>query len=186
MKRRWPAAVEHRQSLLHIERRQERDREPARLGGGEAAKPHLGRIGIGAAVGLVMEVVKLPDGGIAGLRHLDIGLGGNGLKFIRIHLQRKAVHGVAPGPEEAIVGARALGQAGDRPLMGMAVDVGHTRQCQATDPLGTLPVIDRHSGDPAIVTDRDGHARLHPFREKSLETCSLRGSWHRLCCIDSF
>ena len=58
------------EATMHVESRQERDREAAGLGGGEAAQPHLGRIAIRGAVGLVMEVVKLPDRSEARLRHL--------------------------------------------------------------------------------------------------------------------
>ena len=77
----------------------------------------LGRLAIGCAVGLVVEVLELADDGKAAFQHLDIELGRHRLEILRPELQGKAIHHLAPGPETVGPRARPLGKTQHEALM---------------------------------------------------------------------
>ncbi len=93
---------------------------------------HLGGIGIGPAFRVVMQVMELADGGVAGLDHLDIELTGDGLDLAGRQLLHETIHHAAPGPEAVLAGgaalARTFGQARHGALKGMGMEIGHARQ----------------------------------------------------------
>ena len=101
---------------------------PVVVGGCRDARGHLGDVGIGLPVRVVVEVVELADAREAGLQHLDIELGGDRLDLLGRHRQREAVHHLAPGPEAVGAGAARFGQARHAALEGVAVQIGHAGQ----------------------------------------------------------
>ena len=98
------AAIE---AAAHVERRQQGEANAGFARCLDQRQRHLRRIGVGATIGRVMQVMELADLGIAGLEHLDIELGGDGLQFIRANAAGKRIHDLAPGPE-AVVGGCGL------------------------------------------------------------------------------
>ena len=120
------------------------------------------RIGvvIGQPAGCVMEIVELPDHGVAGKHHLGedgpgqipIGLRGKSL--------RHGIHLVAPGPEVATL---AMGAPPQRAMEGVAVSIcgagqGHPAQVGVT--LGPLGALDHLNN--AVALDGDAHMSGHP------------------------
>ena len=86
------------------------------------------RIGIGLAIGRVLQVVELADLGVAALQQLKVQLGGDGLQLPGRDAKGHAVHAVAPGPEVIGLAFAPLGQAGKGALEGMAVGIDQARQ----------------------------------------------------------
>ena len=74
-----------------------------------------------------MQIVELGDGGETRLQHLDVKLRRDRLDLVRLHGQREAVHGLAPGPERILAVAAPLGEPRHRALEGVAVQVGERR-----------------------------------------------------------
>ena len=103
---------------------------PGRAGGGDDALGHLGAARVGRAVGRVVQIVELGDGGEARLQHLDIKLRRDRLDLVGLHRQREAIHGLAPGPERVRAVAAPLGEPGHRALEGVAVQVGERGQAE--------------------------------------------------------
>ena len=87
----------------------------------------FGDVGIGRAVGRVMQIVKFADAGEAGLQHLDIGLGRNGFDIFGREAVEEAVHDLAPGPEIVAFRSARLGQPRHAALEGVAVQIGEAR-----------------------------------------------------------
>ena len=114
------------------------------MGQPDAARPlrledrpgQLGRIGVLAAIGLVVQVMELADRGVAGLEHLDVDLRGDRAQLVRADPLDKPVHHLAPGPERCLASGEPLRAAGHRPLKGVAVHVGHAGQDHAGQALG--------------------------------------------------
>ena len=86
---------------------------------------HLGEVGVGRSVAVVVQIVELADAREAGLQHLDIELRCDRLDLVRRHRQREAVHHLAPAPETVGRRAAQFGQPGHAALEGVAVQVGH-------------------------------------------------------------
>ncbi len=129
-----------------IEHRQQGQADTGLVGGGGNPCTHLGSIGIGAAVGIVVQVMELADAGEAAFQHFHVGLGGDGLHRVRTQMGQEAVHQLAPAPEAVTVTAADLGQASHAALEGMAVQVGQARHQDAgagVAVLGALPRADR-------------------------------------------
>ena len=101
-------------------------------------------------IGRVVKVVELGDGGEPCLQHLDIELRGDRLDVVRRHHQRKAIHGLAPGPERVGLPAPDFGEAGHGPLEGVAMQVRRRR---------------RHDGVTLVPFPRCG-ARSRPRRSR--------------------
>ena len=149
---------------------------PALLCRGQAAERQFGRIGIGRAVRLVMQVLELAHHREAGLQHLDIELGGNGLEVFRAtacrakpYMTSRQVQKLsAPGPAFS---ARPSHEA----LMGVGMHIGHGGNRDAADMLPLLAAR-RHGGD---------HAVRHR-RQRSTSSCQPSGGqrgWETGTCV---
>ena len=85
-----------------VEHGQERHADAGGFGCAQQGQGQLGVVGIGQAVGLVVDVVEFADGGVAGLQHLDVEPGGDGFDLLRGQLGGEAVHQGAPAPEAVL------------------------------------------------------------------------------------
>ena len=125
------------------------------VGRGDDPLRHLGHVGVGMAFRVVMQIVELADAGVARLQHLQIGLRGDGLELVGVEHASKRVHAAAPGPE--VVGAgggmrtNELGAAGQRPLMGVRMQVDHARQHVTIEALEPAPVLGCSASTEAIM-----------------------------------
>ena len=104
---------------------------PVGRGGVGQRAAHGQRVGVGAALGVVVQVVELADLRIAAAQQLRIQLRRHGAQLCRRDAQRHAVHAVAPGPEVVVLAAAAFGQAGEGALEGVAVRVDQAGQHRA-------------------------------------------------------
>ena len=87
------AAVE---AGAHVERGQQRQPDAGRLGRPHQRQRQGERLGIGAAVLGIVQILKLADLGIAARLQLPIEPGGDDLEIIRRDPQRHTVHAIAP------------------------------------------------------------------------------------------
>lgn len=72
------------EAAMGIKDWQQRQTDPGFAGRSNNALGQFGAVGIGLAVALVMQVVKLPDSGEAGLEHFHEGIGGNRFDILRL------------------------------------------------------------------------------------------------------
>ncbi len=145
---------------VRVEHRQQGQANAGLLGGGGDARAHLGRVGMGLTIGLVVEVMELADAGEAAFQHFHVGLGGDGLHCLRAQVGQEAVHQLAPAPEAVTVAATDLGQAGHAALERVAVQVGQARQQQANAGITVLRALPRfNAGDAAAL-----HLQAHVAR----------------------
>ena len=70
------------EAAMGVEHRQQRQADAGRRRRGGDPLGHLGEVGIGPPVAVVVQVVELADAGEAGLQHLDIELGGDRLDVV--------------------------------------------------------------------------------------------------------
>ncbi len=84
---------------VRIEHRKQRQSDARRGRGRGDPLRHFGAVCVRRAGDVVVKVVKLGDGAVAGFEHLDIGLGGDRLDVVGSRREREAVHRFAPGPE---------------------------------------------------------------------------------------
>ena len=96
---------------VRIKTRQQRQADAGGFGSLRNARSHLGEVGIGRAVAIVMEIMEFADAGKALLEHLDIKQGRDSGDVVRRHRQREAIHRLAPGPERVGRCRRAVRQA---------------------------------------------------------------------------
>ncbi|MGY2918482.1 hypothetical protein ACVWYP_004112 [Bradyrhizobium sp. USDA 3262] len=155
-----------------IEARQQREPDAGGAGGLCDAHGHLGGIGVGRAVAIMVQIVELADAGKAAFEHLDIKQGGNGGDVVRCHGQREAIHRLAPGPERIGRVAAQFGEAGHAALKGVAVQARQSRNRQlVTFVAGGRRDARRHRGDRAIGND-DLHV-IGPARRQQRE-CEMQ------------
>ena len=141
-----------------VERRQQGQADAGVRAGLGDARRHLAEIGVGPAVDVVMEIVKLADRGEARFEHLHVGEGGDRLDVVGRKPAEETVHHLAPGPEA--VGARTapFGQRGHAALEGVAMQVRQARNGDAGDVLGAVARgACRHRGYHAVG---DGDANV--------------------------
>jgi hypothetical protein len=93
---------------VRVERREQREGNAGLARGAHVRKRHLGRIGVGRAVGRMVDVMKLGHGGVAVLEQLHIELSGDGVRVLRAEPSDEAVHRLAPRPEAVSAGRAAL------------------------------------------------------------------------------
>ena len=74
-----------------------------------------------------MEIVKFADARKPHLQHFGIGLGRDRLDLPGAHLQRKAIHRLAPGPKAVITRPAPFRPARHRTLKRMAVHICEAR-----------------------------------------------------------
>lgn len=111
------------EAAVGIEDRQVGEGDAGRLRGGGDPARHLAEVGVGLAVGVVVEVVELADAGIARLQHLHEGEGRQCLRLFGRKGEGEAVHHLAPGPEAVPPRPALLGQPGEAALERMAMEV---------------------------------------------------------------
>ena len=118
----------HPGAPVGIEHRQVREADAGRRGGREDAVRQLGRVGIGRAPRLVMNVIELGHGGEARLLHLHEGQRRHRLHLLGRQAVGEAIHEVAPSPEAVPPRGPCLGHARHGALEGVAVEVRRRRQ----------------------------------------------------------
>ena len=94
------------------------------FGGADDGLRHFRRVGIGAAIRLMMQIMEFADLAVTGFQHFAIELGGNRIQLFGIDFSGETVHLFAPGPEAVGRIPAAFGQPGHGTLKGMAVTVG--------------------------------------------------------------
>ena len=149
-----------------VETRQQCKADAGDLGGLRNARRHLGRIGIGRAIVVVMEIMEFPDAGIALLEHLDIEQRCDGFRVFGGHVQREAIHRLAPCPERIGGVAAGFGEASHAALERVTMQARYSRDGQlVVFVAGSRRRADRHLRDGPI-----GHNHLHvvspPGREQ--------------------
>ena len=108
-----------------VEHRQQREADAGALRGAQQRERQRGIVGVGTAVGVVVQVVEFADRGVAGFEHLDVQAGGDRFELLRDEPRGEAVHQRAPAPEAVLRLAAEFGQAGEGALEGMRVQVRH-------------------------------------------------------------
>ena len=151
---------------VRVETRQQCEPDAGDLGGSRNSRRHLGRIGIGRAIVVVMEIVEFPDARIALLEHLDIEQRCDGFGVFGSHLQREAIHRLAPCPERIRGVAARFGEAGHAALERVTMQARYSRDGQLVAfVVGSRRRAGRHLRDGPI-----GHNHLHvispPGREQ--------------------
>ena len=108
------ALVEHRHQ------RQPQARVLRRIG---QRPTHGQRVGIGAAIDVVLQVVELADLGVAALQQFEVELGGDRPQLAGRDAQCDRVHPRSPRPEVVALGVALLCQASKSALESMAVGI---------------------------------------------------------------
>ena len=111
----------------HIQGRQQGQTNPSLLCRVNQGQRHRRGIGIGFAIRLMVQVVKLAHVRVTGLEHLDIQLGRNGAQIIRADFAGKRIHDFTPGPETVRRITPTLCKTGHRALERMRMQIRHTR-----------------------------------------------------------
>ena len=151
---------------VRVETRQQCQADAGNLGGSRNSRRHFGGIGIRRAIVVVMEIMEFPDAREALLQHLDIEQRRDGFGVFGGHLQREAIHRLAPCPERIRGVAARFGKAGHAALERMAMQARYSRDGQLVAFVaGFRRRADRHLGDGPIR-----HNHLHvispPGREQ--------------------
>ena len=144
-------------AAVGVEDRQQGEADAGLGGGGGDAYRHLTRVGIGAPVDIVVQIVEFADAGEAGLQHLGEGLGGDRLDVLGGEAGEEPVHPVSPGPEVVGVGSSIFGEPGHGALKGVAVDIAEAGN---TDAVGLILGRGRDGlvdGADRAVLDRNAH-----------------------------
>ncbi len=160
-------------AAVGIEGGQQRQPDAAHFCGGDDAAAGLRRVGIVRAVGRVVQIVELADGGEARFQHLHVGPGRDGLDVVGRHGGEKAVHHLAPGPEAVVLGAAPLHQPGHGALEGVAVHIGDARHGHSGKPLAPSHVGVLSGARPVMVLPASviRTSRRHP------SSSSARATW---------
>ena len=127
-----------------IEHRQQRKPDAGAPGRPQQRQRQRRVVGIRPAIGGVVQVVELADGGVAGFQHLDVQTERDGLELVRGQARSEAVHQRAPGPETVVLSGAGstgttrstrsarptakFGQAGHGALEGVRMQVRHAGQ----------------------------------------------------------
>ena len=145
----------------HIEHRHHRQRDPGLRCGMDEPGGHLGRVGIGRAIPVVVQVVKLADRGVARFQHLDEKMLRDGAQLVGPDGMGNPVHRLPPGPETIGRVAPLLGEPSHRALEGVGMEVRHARNHRAAEALDPVAAARRHVGrdgdDGAVGRDIDPH-----------------------------
>ena len=142
------------EAALRVEDRQQRQAHAGLLRRGRDATGEFRDVGIGTAVGIVMQVVELGERGEPAFQHLHHGEGRDRLDIVRREGSEEAVHHLPPGPEAVAFRPARFGKPRHAALEGMAVQVRQARQRDAGDALAALrrrhPDAPRQSTPPSI------------------------------------
>ncbi len=109
-----------------------READTGGAGGGENAQRHFRRIGIGSAIGLMVQVMEFGNMAETALQHLHVELCGDRLDIVGVYQPDGAIHFLAPGPEAVVAAAGDLGKAGHGTLEGVGMKVGDCRDQRAS------------------------------------------------------
>ena len=159
--RRGPA-----KGAVRVKARQQCEADAGDLGGSRNSRRHLGRIGIGRAIVVVMQIVEFPDARKTLLEHLDIEQRCDGFGVFRGHIQREAIHRLAPCPERIRGIAARFGKARHATLERVTMQARYSGDRQR---VAFIAGFRRHAGgNPG--DDPIGHDHLHvigpPGREQ--------------------
>ncbi len=108
---------------VRVEHWQQRQRDAGAPRGRDQPAGHLGDVGVGPALDVMMQVLELANPAEAGLHHLHVGLARHCLQLLGPHARGEAVHGLAPTPEIVCCRAAQLGKPGHATLKCVAVQV---------------------------------------------------------------
>ena len=142
---------------VRVETRQQREPDAGDLGGSRNSRRHLRRIGVGRAIVVVMEIVEFPDARIALLEHLDIEQRCDGFRVFRGHLQREAIHRLAPCPERIRGIAARFGEARHAALERVTMQARYSGDCEL---VAFIAGSRRHAGRD-LRDGSVGHHHLH-------------------------
>ena len=142
---------------VRVETRQQCEPDAGDLGGSRNSRRHLGRIGVGFAIVVVMEIVKFPDARVSLLEHLDIEQRCDGFRVFGSHVQREAIHRLAPCPERIRGVAARFGKASHATLERVTMQACYSRDCQ----LVAFIFVSRRRADRNSGDDLVGHNHLH-------------------------
>jgi len=152
---------------VRVETRQQCEPDAGDLGGSRNSRRHLRRIGIGPAVVVVMEIVEFPDARIPLLEHLDIEQRCDGFRVFGSHLQREAIHRLAPGPERIRSVAARFGEPCHATLECVTMQARYSRDCELVAFIvGSRRCAGRNLGDGPIA-----HNHLHVIGPPSGKQC---------------
>ena len=165
---------------MRVEHRQERQAQANGLSGGDDAAREFGRIGVGSAPAVVVQVVEFDRASKTGFGHFEEGLGCDRLHIVGVEQAREAIHHVAPGPE--LVGAGGtLGEPSHTTLERVRVQVANAGYGETGDDIGGVGA-GFYGGDAAIGIDGDGNAIGPAVRRKcALENDLLWGHGYSPC-----
>ena len=154
------AQLRRREAGALVQHRQQRQADAGLRGRVGERLRHRRRIGVAAAVVVVLQVVELADLGVAAGEQLDVQVRRDRAQLLRRDAQRDAVHAVAPRPEVVVRRVAAFGEAGEGALEGMAVRVDQARQHRAGERLDAFGCgdIGHDLGPAAIGADAEQHA----------------------------
>ena len=143
-----------------IKDRQQGQPASRRCGGSGDPLTHFRQAVVWAAVGLMVQVMKLGDRSEAGFEALHLDEGGYRLDIVRFERIEKPVHERTPGPK-AVSAARAtlFRHAGHGALKGMAVQVRGGWD-QNVDIIHSAVRDRTDRGNPTILIDPDASIRL--------------------------
>ena len=142
---------------VRVETRQQRESDAGGLGGAHNSRRHLGGIGVGRAIVVVMQIVEFPDARKTLLEHLDIEQRCDGFGVFGRHIKREAIHRLAPGPERIGGVAARFGKPRHAALERMAMQARYSRDGQLVAFIaGFRRRAGRHPGDGPV-----GHDHLH-------------------------
>ena len=100
----WPGGAAP-EAAVRVEHGQQREGNPGARRGGDDTVGKFAWIGVGVAIGIMVNIVELGDGRITRDGHFRIGLRGDRLERVGIETRHEVVHGRSPGPEAVIAGA---------------------------------------------------------------------------------
>ena len=190
---------------MGVQYREQRQPNAGRVAGGANPRGHLGRIGIGRSVQVMVQVVELADAGEARLQHLDIGLRGDRFGVVGRHRKGETVHRFPPAPEAVDAGAAGLGEAGHATLKRVRMEVRHAGQgdgmplvararCAVGDDRGDPAgrQLDPHILQPAATHQRFVEMQSRHWLSPPLASSNelyihpyTRSSFGSLPCLDS-
>ena len=163
----------------------------------EDALRHLGSIGIGSSLRIVMQVMEFGHAGVTRQQHFKIQLAGDRFHILGRETGEKAVHQLAPGPE-IVAPAPACRQAGHGPLEGVRMRIRHAGNERAGDGFSfcrhdvgedirnhaVVADLDRDVARPAARQERVGGKEADHDSEGSNGTG--RNAWKRPLAMTAF
>ncbi len=152
---------------VRVETRQQCKPDAGDLGGSRNSRRHLRGIGVGRSIVIVMEIVEFPDARISLLEHLDIEQRCDSFRVFGGHLQREAIHCLAPCPERIRGAAARFGKPCHATLERVTMHARYSRDCQ----LVAFIVGSRHRADRNFRNGPLGHNHLHVISPPRRKQC---------------